>query len=262
MNHFLAEMLSPLAVLPDEQRRRVLHLVLTALALLISFAIYQRTRRRLELTGDQKRFLSFAALAGAFIGAKLPFALVGDVNALFSWNHWLSDGKTVLGGILGGYLSVEWMKMRLGIRQSTGDAFAIPIAAGLSIGRLGCFFGGCCFGAPTELPWGVLFPTAPDCGVLHRHPTQIYETLFHAAAVCILIVCQSRGWLPGMRLQLYLLAYLTYRFLTEWIRPEPIYILGLTAYQVACIGLAGLLLVQLSAKMMPNLFKGSGPTIR
>ena len=38
------------------------------------------------------------------------------------------------------------------------DILAIGLMAALVFGRLGCFMNGCCFGRPTELPWGIRFP--------------------------------------------------------------------------------------------------------
>lgn len=165
---------------------RFLHTLLMLTALVASYLLYKRGRRKLSVSDDHKRFLSLAALIGAFIGAKLPFLIDQDWSGLSPWVHWLSDGKTVLGGIFGGYISVELTKAWLGVRQGTGDAFALPIAAGLSIGRIGCFFGGCCYGLPTQLPWGVAFRTAPDGGQLMRHPIQIYESLFHLLGLVVL----------------------------------------------------------------------------
>jgi prolipoprotein diacylglyceryltransferase len=126
------------------QAGKLLHSLLMLLALVVSYWLYRHSRQKLEISSDHKRFLSLAALLGAFIGAKLPFLLERDWTGLSPWTHWLSDGKTVLGGIFGGYIAVELTKAWLGVRQGTGDAFAVPIAAGLSIGRIGCFLGGCC----------------------------------------------------------------------------------------------------------------------
>lgn len=224
---------------------RFLHSLMMVAALIASYWLYRQSRVKLLVTGDQKRYLSLAALLGAFIGAKLPFLLERDWSGLSPWVHWLSDGKTVLGGIFGGYLAVEMTKAWLGVRQRTGDAFAMPVAAGLSFGRIGCFFGGCCYGTPTQVPWGVAFPTAPDGGELLRHPVQIYETLFHSIALVGLVLFERQGWLKGQRLKLYLLGYLAFRFVTEWIRPESVLWLGLTAYQITCVTLAMLLGLQM-----------------
>jgi phosphatidylglycerol---prolipoprotein diacylglyceryl transferase len=107
---------------------------------------------------------------------------------------------------------------------------------GVAIGRMACFVGGCCYGTPTELPWGVCFARSGDS--LPRHPTQLYEAAFHLTMACILFGLQQRGLLRGQLIKLYILAYLAYRFLTEFIRPEPAWFLGLTGYQWAAVCLA------------------------
>jgi phosphatidylglycerol:prolipoprotein diacylglycerol transferase len=50
----------------------------------------------------------------------------------------------------------------------------------LAVGRLGCFLAGCCYGSPTDLPWGVVFP---DLGPPARHPVQLYSVLGDLALV-------------------------------------------------------------------------------
>jgi prolipoprotein diacylglyceryltransferase len=80
-----------------------------------------------------------------------------------------------------------------------------------------------------------------------RHPTQAYESLFHLALAFVLYLLLRHRLLAGQHLKLYLIAYGAYRFLTELIRPEPPFGLGLTLYQwlslVMIAGLAGQWLV-------------------
>ena len=109
----------------------------------------------------------------------------------------------------------------------------------LAVGRWGCFFNGCCYGVVTTLPWGVDFGDG-----IPRHPTQIYESLFHATMAGVLIVIARRGLIPHQRLKLYLIAYCGYRFLTEFIRPEPTLAGGLTFYQWFVLPCAAALMVQ------------------
>ena len=54
----------------------------------------------------------------------------------------------------------------------------------------------------------------------------------------VLAALQRRGVFRGQLIKLYILAYLAYRFATEFLRPEPVLALGLTGYQWACLGLA------------------------
>src|SRR5215813_451306 len=64
------------------------------------------------------------------------------------------------------------------------DALAPAGILALAIGRLGCFLGGCCYGRPTALPWGVVFP---EVGPPARHPLQLYSAALDLLLVCVLL---------------------------------------------------------------------------
>lgn len=209
-------------------------LVMLAAVAVLS-VLLRRWQARLPLSWWEKLGLGIGGFCGAMIGAKLPFAL-SDWNGLLDGTTWLADGKTIVCGIVGGYFGVELAKWTLDIRVKTGDTFAVPVAVAVAIGRVACFVGGCCYGAPTNLPWGVCFQRAGDS--LPRHPTQLYEAAFHLTMAGLLFTLQQRGLFRGQLVKLYILSYLGYRFLTEFIRPEPRLLLGLTGYQWAALALA------------------------
>lgn len=174
--------------------------------------------------------LGFVGLVGGTMAAKAPFVLADPA----SWTRhdaWFADGRTLLLGLAGGYLAVEAGKLALGVRGSTGDGFAAPVATAVAVGRWSCFHSGCCAGIPTGLPWGVDFGDG-----VPRHPTQLYESAFHAAAAAALLVAGRRGWWPSGLFQSYLLAYAGFRFATEALRGEPL-VAGLTAYQWASLAI-------------------------
>jgi phosphatidylglycerol:prolipoprotein diacylglycerol transferase len=184
----------------------------------------------LGLNRSERFGIALGAFCGAMIGAKLPFALA-DWEGLKSGAAWLDSGKTIVFGLVGGYFGVETAKWALEIRVKTGDSFAVPVAAAVAVGRLACFSAGCCFGAPTSLPWGYDFGDGP------RHPTQLYEATFHLCAAVALDQLQRRGLFRGQLVKLYIITYLIYRFATEFIRPEERLWFSLTAYQWACLAL-------------------------
>jgi phosphatidylglycerol---prolipoprotein diacylglyceryl transferase len=198
--------------------------------MLLALAVFLLTRRVFPqpagLPARQQALLGLAAFVGGTFAARLPFVFSSD-EPFFSRDAWLADGKTVTTGLAGAYVAVELAKWYLGITAKTGDALAIPLALALAVGRWGCFCHGCCAGVPTDLTWGVEFNNAGLC----RHPTQVYESLIHATMAGVLIVVTARGLIPHQRLKLYLIAYCGYRFLTEFIRPEPPLAGGLTFYQ-------------------------------
>ncbi|MGI9427430.1 MAG: prolipoprotein diacylglyceryl transferase [Bythopirellula sp.] len=210
-----------------------LYTLIMMLAVGTGMVLSRWTQQGLPLSRQEKIALGLGAFCGAMIGAKLPFVLA-DWQGMLSGAAWFSDGKTILCGLVGGYFGVEVAKWSMDIRVKTGDSFAVPVAAAVGIGRVACFVGGCCYGTPTNLPWGLVFPAVDR---LPRHPTQLYEAAFHLLAAVVLLSLQRRRLLPGQLIKLYILAYLAYRLLTEFIRPEARLWQGLTGYQWAALAL-------------------------
>jgi phosphatidylglycerol---prolipoprotein diacylglyceryl transferase len=220
--------------------------VLYSAFMLLGLAVFVAVRRLqprsaavAALPRWQRWALAWAALVGAAIGGKVGYALAYNADWL-EWRTWLADGKTVTLALVGAYLGVELIKLALHIPVKTGDTFALPLALALAVGRWGCYCNGCCYGVATDLPWGVDFF---GDGV-RRHPTQVYESLFHFVLAGLLIVIICHDGLRNQRLKLYLIAYAAFRFVTEYIRPEPVWALGLTFYQWVCLLAAAALAVQ------------------
>jgi prolipoprotein diacylglyceryltransferase len=206
------------------------------MSLLVGYRLSRRTQQNLQLPPWQRIGIAAGAFTGAMIGAKIPF-LFDSWEAFMSGATWFNNGKTILTGLVGGYLGVEIAKWVFEVKSKTGDSFVVPVAAAIAIGRLGCFYAGCCFGMPTDLPWGVVFATADS---LHRHPTQIYEFIFHASSAVFFYWLDDQPILKTHRIKLYIIAYAIYRFLTEFIRPEFDLYWGLTGYQLCSLVIIGL----------------------
>ena len=209
----------------------------------IAFRLMHSNQKRLDLTRTQRLFIGGAAFLGAMIGSKIPFLGDRGLGAFYDGTVWFADGKTILGGIVGGYAAVELAKWIANIRTRTGDTFALPVAIAVGIGRIGCFIAGCCFGQVTTVPWGVSFPMAHDAPGILRHPTQLYEVAFHFGAALVLLVLDRKSWLVGNQLKAYLIAYMVYRFLSEWLRPESPILLDLTIYQIVSAAIAAILVI-------------------
>jgi phosphatidylglycerol:prolipoprotein diacylglycerol transferase len=206
-----------------------LYPVFIGLAIATGVMLSRTTQRRTALDDRQQLGIALGAFVGAMLGARLPFAMA-DWDQLLSGTAWFADGKTILTGLAGGYLGVVVAKWSLDIHVRTGDSFAMPVAASIAVGRLGCFVAGCCYGRPTSLPWGIVFP---QHGPLPRHPTQLYEAVFHATMAVLLYEFQRRALFRGNLMKLYIVAYGGYRFLTEFVREEQPLWLDLTGYQWA-----------------------------
>jgi prolipoprotein diacylglyceryltransferase len=216
------------------------HLVMELIAYSGGFQLYRSERRkfpRAAVPFEQNLWLFVGAVFGALIGSKL---LAWAESWPEYWPHRLDPavwmgGKTIVGGLLGGWAGVEIAKRFLHIPHSTGDAFVFPLILGQCLGRIGCFLTGLSdhtCGNFTALPWAVNFGDGP------RHPTQLYEIVFLLFLAAMLYIVRRKAGpaLPnGMLFRLYLLGYLLFRFCIEFIKPTWKPWLGLSAIQLASL---------------------------
>jgi phosphatidylglycerol---prolipoprotein diacylglyceryl transferase len=206
-------------------RALVVHSVFEALAYAVGFVIYRIERRRspeLSLPEGRDLALLLAAGVGALGGSRL-----------LAWLDGAADGKTIVGGILGGWIAVEIAKRALGIRRPTGDAFVLPLIGAMAVGRVGCFLAGFSdgtYGTPTSLPWGVNLGDG-----VSRHPVQLYEIAFLIALGAVLLGVRVR-LRTGESFLIFVSAYGAFRVGVDFLKPgRPISPFGLTAIQLACI---------------------------
>src|SRR5205807_8268906 len=140
---------------------------------------------------------------GAALGSRL-LSLLEQPALLRYWREqafWIG-GKTIVGGLIGGLIAVEWAKRRLGVRTRTGDLFAIPLAVGIAIGRVGCFLTGLpdgTHGVPTSLPWGYDYGDG-----IRRHPAQLYEIGFLVILAVFLLAVRKKLRTEGDEFKLFL----------------------------------------------------------
>lgn len=198
------------------------------------------------------RGVMVGALVGAVIGSKLGMLLY------LSWDAWLEmmsstlalrvGGKTILGAIAGGYLGVEIAKKAVGIRHSTGDAYALALPVGQAFGRLGCFFTGCCGGVP--------FAEAGSGGGafgLTTHPVQLYEAAGLVALTAVLFMTRRRTLVAGQLFRGFLVGFALLRFFLDFFRGDArLFIsgqpgVGLSYVQVFC-GLAAIVFLVLALR--------------
>jgi phosphatidylglycerol:prolipoprotein diacylglycerol transferase len=214
------------------------HLVFETLAYFIGFQLYlwQRRRQGDRIADGTRWSVIAAAIAGAAIGSKVLYWFEDPAATLQHLTDpvFLLQGKTIVGGLIGGLIGVEATKWVLGVRESTGDLFAVPLAVGAAIGRIGCFLTGLSdqtYGVQTTLPWGVDFGD----GVL-RHPTQLYEAVFLIALAVVLASLLRRPHANGDVFKLFMVSYAAFRLLIEFLKPE-VSLGGLSAIQWTAVAL-------------------------
>src|SRR6478609_8218078 len=191
-------------------------LLAAAYLLGLKLAMVRAARRGL----DQARVLDLGIyiIISALIGAKLLLVItdfrtfVSDPSELITLAR---SGGVFYGGLILAVSVALWYIRKIGLPLwTTCDVFAPGIALGHVVGRFGCFFAGCCWGKPTDVPWAITFTNpyaAANVGTplnVPLHTTQLYEA---AAELVILIVLltterRNRGF-AGRTFWLYMLLY-------------------------------------------------------
>ncbi|MEO8874907.1 MAG: prolipoprotein diacylglyceryl transferase family protein [Polyangiaceae bacterium] len=155
----------------------------------------------------------------------------------FAWAKFWAGGLTYYGGFIGAVVAAYFLLKRDRFpfwRAADMAGFAVPM--GLAFGRMGCLLAGCCFGAPTALPWGLAFPPnspasdeqfralqIPNAHVwsLAVHPTQIYESAasLAIAAICYFIVHPRKKY-DGQVFVIFTVLYAVARIALEVLRRD------------------------------------------
>ncbi len=210
--------------------------LLTAGAYLTGILVFLLEARRRHLATEAMRQIALAGLCGGVLGAKLTEWGLAHWQTVAAHPAALLDPRlgvrTIIGGVLAGWLVVEIAKWRLGIRRSTGDPFALALPAGEAVGRIGCFFNGCCYGIPSRVPWAVYQHGA------WRHPAQLYAALIAAAIFGTLFALRDRMPREGDLFRLYLVLYGASRFALEFLRERNLAFGGLSLAQWVCLEIA------------------------
>jgi phosphatidylglycerol---prolipoprotein diacylglyceryl transferase len=171
------------------------------------------------------------------IGAILGALLIGSLNMTLA-GFW-QIGHSIAGAVAGGIVAVEIFKLATGIRGSTGGQFVAPLALGIAVGRLGCFFAGLpdyTYGTPTHLPWGVDFGDG-----IPRHPVQLYESaaMLLFLAVYLRALETSSHFVRSQGFYLFVAWYAAQRFVWEFLKPYPTVLGPLNVFHLVCIALIG-----------------------
>ena len=193
---------------------------------------------RLARRDDRLVAIYVAALIGAFLGAKAVYFFAEGYRHLGASDLWpqLATGKSILGGLLGGYAAVEMAKRLVGYTSATGDWFATIVPFGIILGRIGCWFHGCCLGKVCQPSWF----TVTDSTGAARWPSVPAEILFNLVMIAVLLPLRRAGKMRGQHFHIYLIAYGGFRFLHEFLRDDPALVGPLTGYHIAALAAAAL----------------------
>jgi phosphatidylglycerol:prolipoprotein diacylglycerol transferase len=210
--------------------------LMLAIAFLVGTAVSLAEARRRGLDEDRVVTVILAALVAAILGARGLYVLehIGEFRR--EWGSVLAlwqGGLTLYGGIVLGTMVGLAMARRLGLPMWTvADTLTPAVALGTFFGRIGCFLNGCCYGHPTKLPWGVVFP--PDSfaglefGASPVHPSQLYFSLAGLLLFFFTLGFRRRFTVPGTLFWTFIILFALIRIPLDFTR----------AYEANAIALA------------------------
>ena len=216
------------------------HFVCETLAYFLGYRYYAYLRRHTndKISTENRLIIFIGAAFGAFVGSHIVGvlenpALLSRFNIIYFMGN-----KTIVGGMLGGLIGVELTKKKIGVTVSSGDMMVYPLILAMIIGRTGCFLAGLedgTYGVASKLPWAINFGDG-----IRRHPTNLYEILFWIMLWIVLKTIEKRRhFTDGSKFKLFMVSYLLFRLLDEFIKPDYFFSFGLSVIQLVCI--AGIL---------------------
>jgi phosphatidylglycerol:prolipoprotein diacylglycerol transferase len=231
--------------------------VLLALAYLAGLQLAVVRARRAGMDGTKVMDFGIYLIIAALVGAKLMLVLIdfdyfrSNPRELFSL---VRAGGVFYGGLIGALVVAILLVRRYRLPLwTTADLFAPGIALGHVIGRFGCLLAGCCYGRPTDRPWGVTFTdpvAAANVGTPlgdPLHPTQLYDAGAELLILLLLLATERRGRpFPGRTFWGYMALYGVSRFIVEIYRGDPRgVIMGLATSQFVSVLIVPISLVML-----------------
>jgi phosphatidylglycerol:prolipoprotein diacylglycerol transferase len=253
-------MIAPIVQHPADFRLGFLHLTGFGFAMMCAFGIAHYVAQVvLHERGDDPEIMNdvtFAALVGTIIGAKLYYAaLVGDPRVLFS-----TGGFVFWGGFIGAVVLcaavIRWRRQPF---LRVADGAAVGIAAGYAIGRTGCWAVGDDFGRVWDSPLAVAFPqglppttagvmrqvygadlpsSLPADAIVGVYPTQLLEVVLGLAMFALLWRLRRHGHAAGWLFGMYCLLAGAERFVVEFFRAKNDMVGPLTSAQIVALGVA------------------------
>ena len=208
-------------------------------ALTIAVYLWLGTRAGVSEKALTAQVLCVAAMC--YVGARLLHLVQHSIPGGASAAADPADGTGSFGALLFGAIAFETVRRIAKMdARSAYDRAAIAVPIMVIVGRLGCFFAGCCFGTTTGLPWAIRYPavgprwqypafvsqrsqglvSASDPLSLPVHPVQLYLAAWALASLLVVLGLQRSGALRGKRFFVFLFLHCVGRFAFEFVRGD------------------------------------------
>lgn len=191
---------------------------------LIAYIFVKRSyaQKNIIIKKENYETLLFNLMLGVIIGARLgyivfynlSFYLKHPLHVLAVWQGGMSFHGGAIGVIMFGFLFCKKYKYNF---YKLADPVAPFVSVALFLGRIGNFINGELWGRPTDLPWGMVFPS--DALQLPRHPSQLYEAFLEGILLFFITYIMFRKIKkPGIVFWSWIGLYGLFRTLVEFVR--------------------------------------------
>jgi len=207
--------------------------VMLALSFLIGiyFSMYRAKKEGID--PNKIIDLSVVIVISAILGARFLYVIfhleefkghwLDTINPFQSSGQIGIAGLTMLGGFIGalvfGLLYLRAKKLPV---LKVADIIVPAIGIGIFITRIGCFLNGCCYGVPTDAPWGMVFPQQSPAGFAFPdqaiHPAQLYSSFYGLIIVAVVLFMERFKKFDGFLLYIFFILYGISRFTVDLFR--------------------------------------------
>jgi phosphatidylglycerol:prolipoprotein diacylglycerol transferase len=205
-----------------------------ALSLVLLF-IEASKKKKLDETENLIIYTAIFAIIGARIAYILasPKEFSSFIDIINIWKGGMISYGMILGGIAGICIFKLTTKINSENLFKLLDLMAPYLILAIAIGRIGCFFRGCCFGIPTNLPWGVVYTGENALASGRVHPTQLYHSILDFIIFFILLKINRKKEklekrkikskylffnISGSTFLLFIMLYCSERFFVDFLR--------------------------------------------
>ena len=200
--------------------------VFLVIALLVAMWIIMLESKRIGLDPNKMMDIYFYSIIGGLVGSRIFYVF------LFWKDFWpkiwkvfmLWEGGVVFyGGMFGAFPVCIFLILKYKVSLRSGfDILVFPLPLAHSIGRLGCFMAGCCYGKECTLPWAIVFRNQLSLAPLNIqiHPTQLYSSLTNFIIFIFLILIKTKKQFHGQIIAAYLCLYPIGRTINEFFRGD------------------------------------------
>ncbi len=206
--------------------------VFVALGIFSGILLLRKNADRIFISPDTVTDLAIVTVMSGFAGARVFYVIqfwdyfqASPLDIFKLWEGGIIFYGGVFGSLLGSFIFAKLKRIDF---LTVLDLLVPAIALAQGFGRIGCFFNGCCFGKPTDVPWAVSFPLL-DHAV---HPVQLYEASFCFLLALFLFLLWRQKLKTGLVATAYFVLYPLGRFVLEFFRGDNVSIfLGFTIPQ-------------------------------